>query len=192
MFKRQYLWIVFVVTGLLAACSTTQTGGPGSLAPNGPAWVNKGNGAFTNIKDKAFYGVGSVSGVQNKSLSIQAADNRARAEIAKIFQTYSASLMRDYARSTTAGDMKKSSEEQDISNAVKTFSAATLSGVVIVDHWQDSQDGTLYSLVKLDIEKFKESIDKAKELNAATRDYVRANADRAFEQLDAEETKRVK
>lgn len=174
-----------VLVTLLSGCAGTK----GSIAPDGPTWVNKGSGAFSDGGKHAFYGVGAVVGIRNKPLAITAADNRARAEITKIFQTYSASLMRDYARSTTAGDMQKTSEEQDIQQAVKTFSAATLSGVVILDHWKDPEDGTLYSLAKLDLENFKENIDKARELNAATRDYVRKNAEKAFEELETEEDK---
>jgi len=155
-----------------------------------PEWVRKGAGAFLNKGDKAFYGIGSVSGVMNKSLARTTADNRARAEIAKVFETYSASLMRDYAASTTAGDFKKTSEEQNIEQAVKTFSAATLSGVVIIDHWTDPQDNTIYSLAKLDLENFKETLNKMKELNAEVRDFVRKNAEKAFEKLEAEEQKR--
>ena len=48
-----------------------------------PEWVRKGAGAFLNKGDKAFYGVGAVSGVMNKPLARTTADNRARAEIAK-------------------------------------------------------------------------------------------------------------
>jgi len=181
------------VTALLMASLSGFTGGcastKGSIAPSGPVWVNKGSGAFSDGGAKAFYGVGAVTGVQNKPLAITAADNRARAEITKIFETYSASLMRDYARSTTAGDMQKTSEEQDIQQAIKTFTAATLSGVVILDHWQDPSSGTLYALARLDLEHFKENIDKAKELNAAVRDYVRSNSEKAFKGLEAEEEK---
>lgn len=155
-----------------------------------PEWVRKGAGAFLDKNSKAFYGVGAVSGVMNKPLAIATADNRARAEIAKVFETYSASLMRDYAASTTAGDFKKTSEEQNIEQAVKTFSAATLSGVVIIDHWTDPQDKTTYSLARLDLENFKETLNKMKELNAETRDFVRKNAEKAFEELEAEEQKR--
>ncbi len=126
----------------------------------------------------------------NKPLARTTADNRARAELAKVFETYSASLMRDYAASTTAGDFKKTSEEQNIEQAVKTFSAATLSGVVIVDHWTDPQDNTTYSLAKLDLENFKETLNKMKELNAEVRDFVRKNAEKAFEKLETEEQKR--
>ncbi|WDT70065.1 MAG: LPP20 family lipoprotein [Candidatus Manganitrophus sp.] len=137
-----------------------------------PDWVQKGNGAFLDNDQKAFYGVGAVTGVQNKPLAKTAADNRARAEVAKVFETYSASLMRDYAASTTAGDFKKTSEEQNIEQTIKTFSATTLSGVIIIDHWTDPADGTLYSLARLDLDKFKDNIQQARELNAAVRDYV--------------------
>lgn len=182
-----YKLLVLTAAAVLAACGTT-----GAIAPSAPAWVNKGSGAFAGESGKAFYGVGGVSGVKNKPLALTAADNRARAELARIFEYYSASLMRDYARATTAGDMTRSAEEQDVQNAVKTFSAATLSGVMIVDRWQDPVDGTVYSLARLDIESFKANLDQARELNAAVREYVRANAERAFERLEAEEAKRGK
>lgn len=155
-----------------------------------PEWVQKGHGAFLDNGQKAFYGVGAVTGVKNKPLAKTAADNRARAEIAKVFETYSASLMRDYAASTTAGDFKKTSEEQNIEQTIKTFSANTLSGVMIIDHWTDPSDGTLYALARLDLDRFKENIQQARELNAAVRDYVRQNAEKAFEALDQEEEKR--
>lgn len=180
------LWVSCLLIGVLSACAGTK----GGIAPEGPDWVNRGSGAFSDGGRQVFYGVGAITGVKNKPMAMTAADNRARAEITKIFETYSASLMRDYARSTTAGDMEASSEEQDVEQAIKTFSAATLSGVFIIDHWKDPSDGTLYSLAKLDLERFKENLDKMRELNAAVRDYVRKNADQAFQSLEAEEEKR--
>jgi len=161
---------------LLAACSSA------------PKWVEKGGGYM--MKDgKAFYGVGGVSGVKNEPLAREAADNRARADLAKYMDTYTAYLMRDYAASTTAGDFTKSSEEQNIERAVKTFVSANLSGVVVVDRWEkDEKTGkTIYSLAKMDLETFKEQVGQMKELNAQTRDYVRKNAEQAFERLQQEE-----
>ena len=81
----------------------------------------KGAGAFLNKGDKAFYGVGAVSGVMNKPLARTTADNRARAEIAKVFETYSASLMRDYAASTTAGDFQKPARSRILNRQLKPF-----------------------------------------------------------------------
>ena len=91
----------------LAAC-----GGP-------PKWVKQGSGAFNEKDSKGFYGVGSVAGVRNEPLAWDTAENRARAEIAKTFETYTGYLMRDYAASTTAGDFTKNTEEQNVERATK-------------------------------------------------------------------------
>ena len=154
-----------------------------------PEWVMKGSGAFGGEAGRVFYGVGSVSGIKNHALARTTADNRARAEIAKIFEVYSASLMKDYMASTTAGDMSASSEEQHVEQAIKTFSATTLSGVQIVDHWFHP-DGTVYALAQLDLENFTNNLDKMKELNAQVRDYVKKNAEKAHMDLEGEEAKR--
>ena len=178
---------------LSSACSGHRPGdAPPSLAGiDYPDWVTKGSGAFGKEAGRVFYGVGQVSGIKNMSLARTTADNRARAEIAKIFETYSASLMKDYAASTTAGDQAASSEEQQVEKAIKTFSAATLNGVQVVDHWFHPTDGSIYSLARLDLAAFQESLGKMTELNAKVRDYVRANAERVHGDLEAEEAKRA-
>jgi len=155
----------------------------------GPAWVNKGSGAFDTDKGKVFYGVGVSSGIKNRALAITTADNRARAEIAKILETYVAVLAKDYMASTTAGDMSASSEEQHVEQALKTFTKATLHGARIIDHFRDPADGTLFSLCELDLFAFKDAMDKHKELDAKVRDYVRKNAEKMHDQLEAEEQK---
>jgi len=161
------------------------------LHANGPDWVNRGSGAFGGEKGRIFYGVGIASGIRNVAMRRSTSDSRARAEISKTLDTYVSVLNKDYQASTTAGDMKSSSEEQHVEQALKTYSNMELSGVVIVDHWTDN-DGTEYSLAQLDMESFKNNMDKMKELNAKVRDAVRANADKAFDELNAEEAKHQK
>ena len=163
----------------LAAC-----GGP-------PIWVRYGSPALKE-KDKAFYGVGAITGVKNEPLAWDAAENRARAEIARSFETYTAYLMRDYAASTTAGDFTKSTEEQNIERAIKTFSAVTLNGVRKVDQYKDPKTETYYVLTKLNLSDMKEQLAQARELNSQVRDFVRKNAERLFDQLEKEEQKRAK
>jgi hypothetical protein len=46
-------------------------------------------------------------------------------------------------------------------------------------------------LTKLSLEEMKNNMEKAKELNAQVRDFVRKNADRLFERLEKEEEKRA-
>ncbi len=136
--------------------------------------------------------MGGVSGVRNEPLAREAADNRARADLAKYMDTYTAYLMRDYAASTTAGDFTKTSEEQNVERALKTFVSANLSGVSVVDRWEneDAHGKTIYALAKMDLETFKDQVGRLKELNDAARDFVRKNAEKAFDRLQQEEEKR--
>ncbi len=178
------IWTAAVIAGatlMLSACA----GGP-------PKWVQKGGGYMNEKNSKAFYGVGAVTGVRNEPLANEAADNRARADLAKYMDTYTAYLMRDYAASTTAGDFTKSSEEQNVERALKTFVSANLSGVAVVDRWEtdDKSGKTVYSLAKMDLETFKDQVGRMKELNAEARDFVRKNAEKAFERLQQEEDRR--
>lgn len=156
-----------------------------------PKWVTQGSGVVHTKEDKAFYGVGSIIGIKNEPLAWDAAENRARAEIAKNFQTYTAYLMRDYAAATTANDFTKSTEEQNVERAIKTFSAVTLNGVRPVERYKDEKSGTYYVLAKLDLKDVKNRLEESKELNAEVRDFVRKNADRLFDKLEQEETKQA-
>jgi len=140
---------------------------------------------------KSFYGVGSISGVRNEPLAWDTAENRARAEIAKTFETYTGYLMRDYAASTTAGDFTKNTEEQHVERAIKTITTVTLSGVRPIKRYKDEETNTYYVLTKLSLEDMKNNMEKAKELNAQVREYVRKNADRLFERLEKEEERRA-
>ena len=173
-----------------ASCGGKEAAPAPKTAKEYPEWVIKGSGAFGGEK-QIFYGVGAASGIRNVALARTTSDNRARAEIAKIFETYTASLMKDYMASTTAGDMSAVSEEQHVEQAIKTFSATTLSGVQIVNHWVDPDDGTWYAMARLDLEQFKDSLDKMKELSDQVKNYVRKNAERVHMDLEKEEAKRA-
>jgi hypothetical protein len=181
--------IGLMAVATLAACGSEkpQTGTQ-ILHEGAPNWVNKGSGAFNGEKGRVFYGIGISSGIRNAALRRQDSDSKARADIAATLNTYVTRLTKSYAASTTAGDMSASSEEQHVSDALKTYTQMQLSGVAIVDHWV-ANDGTEYALAQLDMDGFKGQMDKMKELNAKVRDQVRANADKAFDELAAEEAK---
>ena len=172
---------------MTAACTRSV---PGPVAEKAPDWVNKGNGAFKDGGQSVFYGVGIAQGIRNRALSVTAADDRARAEIAKIMNSYITVLTKDYMASTTAGSMDKSSEEQHVSQTLKNFAKFTLHGAVIVDHWKDPSDGTMFALCKLDMAAVQKTLQDSKELDSKMRDFVRANAEKAFDELAAEEAKR--
>lgn len=156
---------------------------------NAPEWVIKGSGAFSSERGKVFYGVSSAMGIKNYSLLRATAENRARNDITKLFEYYTASLMRDYMASTMAGDVRVTAEEQHVEQAIKTVTASTLSNVEIVDHWQHPVTEEFYALARLDLEGFKANLEKVRALDPKTRDYIRKNAERLHELLEKEEKK---
>ncbi len=155
-----------------------------------PAWVFGGGGAVTAKSGKIMFGVGSAPKMMDISMQRDRAGNRARAEILKIFNTYIAYMMKDYARSTTAGDMSKESYEADVLQVQKTISIGDLNGAQLADTWRDPADGTIYVMMTLDLNAVKDLLANKKSLDAKIRDHVRANAAKAFDDLEKEEAKR--
>lgn len=177
--KKAYA-IVLVLAVVFMSC------GGGSAKPD---WIRKGAGAFGKEK-KVIYGVGIAEGIKSEALRRTTADNRAIAEISKQLSTMSTSLMRDYMSSTNATEQEKSGGEQYVENTVKTFSSNTLSGAKIIDRWDDGK--VCYSLAALNIDDLKTMADQMKQLSPPARDYIKANADKAFDKLDAEQAKTQK
>jgi len=193
--KRTFFFVlaVFSVVLMMSGCASTPSKEITASTPiqelGAPEWVLKGSGAFGGEQGRVFYGVGSAYGMRNFSMLRASSDNRARAEVSKVFQFYTASLMKDYMASTMAGDPNVTSEEQHVEQAIKTVTSNTLSGVEVVDHWQHPGTGELFALARLDLESFKNSLEKARELNAQVRDYIRQNADKLHDDLEKEEAK---
>ncbi len=159
-----------------------------SACQSTPKWVTSGN--YSGQDAKAFYSIGEVMGIRIGSLAWDAAENRARAQMVKVLSAYTDYLMRDYTASTAAGGFQKTAQEQHIEEATKTFAAVTLNGVRSVDRYKDETKGIYYVVVQMKLDDVKDMLAQSKELNAQMRDFVRQNADRAFERLEEEEKRR--
>jgi len=161
-------------------------------AYNPPAWVLVGGGAFTDEKGKAFYGVGSATGIKNFSLQRQVADDRARADLAKVFDYYVETLTKDYQAHTTAGSFDTSTEEQNSEAAVKVVVSQTLRGVMIVDHFEVIERKELISLARLDYDAFKRNVVQAEEfkrLPPQVREDIKERADALHKEMEVEAKK---
>lgn len=188
--QRGALILSLLATPIVTACATSETSPDHPIHgvnPDGtPKWVRRGSGVYDGDAGKAFYGVGLANGIRNVALLRQTADNRARGEVASMFDVYIAKMMKDYQRSTTAGDFQNTAEEQDVVSAQKTITEAVLRGVEIRDHWRDPATNAEYALAVLQIEAMMDSMEKVQDLNARIREHVRANARRAFDDLNSE------
>ena len=191
----KYFIIILSVLFLGTACSSIPTipDAPKALAEyDPPTWVLNGGGAFTDIKGKAFYGVGSATGIKNYSLQRQVADDRARADLAKVFEYYVETLTKDYQAHTTAGSFAESTEEQNSEAALKVVVSQTLRGVVIVDHFEIPERRELISLARLDYDAFKRNVEQAEafqELPPQVREDIKERADALHKEMEVEARK---
>lgn len=197
MYKKLALMGLLAVAG----CKTSSAGTDAPLANNAkvyniyegaPDWVQQGSGAFSGDRGKGFYGVGSASKIMNPSLRRNAADSAARAEIAKIMNTYVANLFKQYNESASNGDPNTGPQEvQMVTNTLKTFTQAQLQGVQIVRHWISNDGSTEFALAQLDFSQFKDDMNQVKALNDRAREVIKARADLGFDELAKEEAKRA-
>ena len=182
--------MIFTMLFLSVACAGVQKvpDTPKALADyEAPNWVLKGSGAYSDEKGKAFFGVGSATGIKNYSLQRTVADDRARGDLAKVFEFYVTSLTKDYQASTTAGDFKNSNEEQNAEVALKVVVSSTLRGVTIIDHFEIPERREFLSLARLDYDAFKSNVDKNekfKQLPKKMREDIKKRADKLHEEME--------
>jgi len=189
--------MVFAMLVLGTACSSVQTipdtPAPKALAEyKAPNWVLQGGGAFTDSRGKAFYGVGSATGIKNYSLQRTVADDRARGDLAKVFEFYVSTLTKDYQAHTTAGSFDNSSEEQNAESALKVVVSQTMRGVVIVDHFEIPERREFLSLARLDYDAFEHNVEtneSFQELPKVVQEEIKTRAEKLHNEMEAESRK---
>jgi hypothetical protein len=190
---KYFIMILMVV--IVGACASVPEFPPKPKALTEyepPEWVIAGGGAFTDSAGKAFYGVGSATGIKNFSLQRQIADDRARADLAKVFEYYTQSLTKDYQAHTTVGNFQASAEEQNSEAAVKVVVNQTLRGVIIIDHFEIPERMELLSLARLDYDAFKHNLQQAeefKQLPPKVRADIKERADALHKEMEVEARK---
>jgi hypothetical protein len=146
-----------------------------------PAWVtNSGATDGRNLCSE-----GSVSGTRNISMAQTGAQGRARTALARSIQTKVAAMLRDYQSTTTGGEQFAASgnDEQHIEDVSRQLTQVSLAGSQVVDTWISSTS-TLHSLVCLDVEKFKESVNQMGQLDEKVRQGVTSRAQNSWRSLD--------
>jgi len=176
------VFALMVVAGLLllAACGGKDIK---PAEPQMPNWCMKSSGIeIDKERGRMVTGIGAVSGIKSPAMARANADGQARAEIAKIFSSYTENLLKQYQRSTSAEGQV--SEEQDFMQATRIFSKMNVVGAVIEDRYFDQKSDTFYSKAVISFDQFNELINSNNELSDKLKQFVRDNAASAFEELD--------
>ncbi len=171
--------IVFAVVAALAACGGKTTVKSDLHIKGAPDWVNKGTNVLKDQQGRLFHGVGLAADMDNLSLQQTTADDRARAEVARILTSYMDVVSKDYV-SASRNDGRSVSDEQ-VSREIKNLTQTNLAGVRIIGRWRDKKANTIFSLAELDMRHIKQTLDTYREMNTELRGYIDKNADRVFD-----------
>ena len=179
------IFIAITVVGfMVAGCGSSDKKSTGNAIQaeleGAPDWV-LGN---ANTKNE-ICGVGSAGGTRNASVARTAAMGRGRTEIARTLEVRVKSMLKDYQATTTGGEYfgEAANDEQHIEDVSKQITDTSLSGSELKKTWI-SKPGTLYVLMCVDLNKFKDAVNRMSQLNEQVRAAVVERANKAFEELD--------
>jgi hypothetical protein len=177
--------IIVIAVAALSACGTTPTKLESDLGLKGaPDWVNKGTAYVSSQDGRLFHGVGSAGPMGEASLQRATADDRARAEVARIFSSYLDVVSNDYQSAAKSGTLSVS--EEAVSRQIKNLTKVNLSGAKIVARWQDPKSHYVYSIAELDIKAVKDNVAATQDMNEDVRRYLTGHADNIFDRVAKE------
>ncbi|CAH0992612.1 hypothetical protein SIN8267_02745 [Sinobacterium norvegicum] len=169
---------------LIVACSST---------PEQPEWLMGSDSSYPDSRYLIASGEGSSQSV---------ADNRALANLSKIFQVSVSDSSMDFSQSTVSSQVgngasqRQVQNDQKVSRFVNTQAQQMLQGAKIAERWQSAQGGPLYSLAVLEkgpaIQRFTQSINSADRDTLSAVNYAQNEAPSAVAALAALEQARQK
>jgi len=175
---RGYRWPGLLLGVILvAACSSQRTLESDLGLSDAPDWVNQGTQAVDDASGRLLQGVGMATTMSDSALQRSTADNRARAEIARILSTYIDSTIKDYSASAGAEG------NADVEQLLRSSTRSALSGARIVARWRDPDSGDLYSFAELDMQQVEILLSTSSALSAEQQKYLSDHAEQEFKQL---------
>ena len=144
---------------VLAACSGSPKIESDLGISGAPDWVNEGTQAVDNDKGRFIYGVAFAPPLNDESLQTSTADNRARAEVARVVSTYIDSTINDY--SSSSGDDASMSIEQTINGLTQTV----LNGSKVKGRWRDKNTNNIWTFVEMDMKALDDAIATSNKLS---------------------------
>lgn len=172
-------WLLVLGLALALAACAGKTRVESDLGLRGaPDWVNEGTQLLNDRGGRLFHGIGEAPTMGDDSLQRATADDRARAELARILSSYLEVVGNDY--SAAAGEMLA---QQSVSREIRSLTRVNLSGARIIARWRDRKSGTLYALAELDMERISANLAALHDMDPDLRRYISAEGANIFDRL---------
>ncbi len=178
---RSKLLIVAAALVLIAGCSGKTNVESDLNIKGAPDWVNEGTQMLNDKGGRLFHGVGSAPSMGDRSLQRSTADERARAEIARVLNSFLQTASNDYSAMASSGG--ETVNQQSISRQIENFTQINLTGAKIIGRWSDKRTGELWSIAELDMKRMKDTLEKAEQMSPGLREFLSSKGDSVFDQM---------
>jgi hypothetical protein len=178
------LLAITVLAAFVAACSSTTKVESDLGLKGAPDWVNQGSSILNDKDGRLFHGVGSASPTGDMSLQRSVADDRARAEVARVLSSYMDVVSSDYMASAKSGEA--GTAEESVSRQIKNLTKVNLTGAKIIGNWRDPKTNIIYSIAELDMNHVKTTLNGVQDMNTDLKRYIETQADNIFDRVAKE------
>ncbi|HEX7048498.1 MAG TPA: hypothetical protein VF275_13105 [Gammaproteobacteria bacterium] len=180
--------LLLLLAGTLAACASGRTEVESDLGiEDAPDWVNEGSQALNNKEGRLIHGFGSAPQMMDASLQRSTADDRARAEVARVLSSFMNVVSQDYV--ATAGYGEDMLSEQAISRQIENVTRLNMTGTEIIARWRSENDGVVYSLAELDMKRVNDIVGKAGVMNEGFTKHLQEKGETLFDRFIEENGK---
>ncbi len=162
---------------VLSACSSKTVIESDMGLSDAPDWVNEGSQAVENNDGQLIHGVGMAPAMGDVSLQKSTADNRARAEVARVLSIYIDAVSKDYTASS-GGEA-----DLNIEREIRGTTQLALSGARIMGRWKDEETNDIYAFAELDMEAVEATMKTATSLSDSFKRYYKENSGANFDRF---------
>lgn len=165
----------------ISACSSTTKVESNLGIKGAPDWVNEGTNILSEKDGRLFHGVGSASPMGDMALQKSVADDRARAEVARVLSSYMDVVSSDYMSSAKTGGAN--TNEEAVSRQINALTKVNLAGAKVIGSWRDTKTNIIYSIVELDMKQVKSTLAGTQDMNDDLKRYIESSADNIFDRV---------
>lgn len=187
MFKPIHIGLVAtaLLLTLLGGCASKTTVESDLHIKGAPDWVNEGTQMLNDQDGRLFHGVGSAAPMGDESLQRATADDRARAELARVLSSYLTVASNDYRAAASGGG--ESVNEQSVSRQIDNLTQINLTGAKIIGRWRDKRTGIIYAIAELDMKRMQQTLERAEQMSPNLRQFLNREGETIFDRIAGEQ-----
>lgn len=176
----QLALISLISLGVIGCASKTKVESDLKIS-GAPDWVNEGTNILNNRDGRLFHGVGQAPDMGDEALQISTADNRARAEVARVLSSYMDVVSDDFLAST--GKDRNADNEQAVSQQIQNLTKVNLAGARIIGRWRHKKTNNIYSIAELDMAHITKTMNAVDDMNEDLRRYIATEGMNIFDKM---------